>query len=65
MDFGLGGYPRLCCCQPTGKEALSLIWRKQREIIDIREAMHGKVGGGDDVENIILAGVESHPCREY
>ena len=48
-----------------GKEALSLIWRKQREIIDIREAMHGKVGGGDDVENIILAGVESHPCREY
>ena len=37
---------------------------EQRENFDIRETKHGKVGGGDDVENIISAGVEGHPCWE-
>ena len=51
---------------PTcGKRSIeSNLEEEQHENIDIREAKRGKVGDGDDVENIISVEVESHPCRE-
>jgi len=35
-----------------------------REVIVTREAKCGRVGSRDDLDNIISAGVEGHPCRE-
>ena len=36
----------------------------QCEILGNREPKRVKVGNGDDVDNVISARVESHPCRE-
>ena len=65
MDFGLGGLSKALLLPNRGKRSSeSNREEKQRETIDIREAKHVKVGGGDDVENIISIGVESHPFWE-
>ena len=62
MDFGLGGLSKALLLPNRGKRSSeSNREEKQRENIDIREAKHVKVGGGDDVENIISMGVEIHP----
>ena len=65
MDFGLGGLSRSLLLPTHGKRSIeSNLEEEQCQNIDIREAKRGKVGGGDDVENIISAGVESQPCRD-
>ena len=67
MDFRLGGLPKalqLPTCGKRSAESNSNREEEQHENFDLRKPKRGKVGDGDDVENIISARVESHPCRE-
>ena len=65
MDFGLGGLSKALLLPTRGKRrSESNREEEQHENIDIREAKHVKVVGGDDVENTISTGVESHPFQE-
>uniref|UniRef100_A0A7N2R465 DUF4220 domain-containing protein n=1 Tax=Quercus lobata TaxID=97700 RepID=A0A7N2R465_QUELO len=65
MDFRLGGLSKALMLPTRGKRNKeSNLEEEQCEDIDTREAKHGRVGSGDELENIISVGVESHPCRE-
>lgn len=65
MNFGLGGLSKALLLPTRGKRSSEPNREEeQHENFDVRESKRGKVGAGDDVENIISAGVESHPCQE-
>nr|POE66776.1 hypothetical protein CFP56_66185 [Quercus suber] len=65
MDFGLGGLSKALQLPTCGKRSSEQYREEeQQEDFDDRESKRGKIGGGKDVDNIISAGVESHPCQE-
>ena len=65
MDFGLGGLSKALMLPTHGKiNNDSVMKEEQCEILGSREPKHVRVGNGDDVDNVISAGVESHPWQE-
>ena len=65
MDFGLGGLSKALMLPVHGKRINDSVMEEVYcEILGSREPKYVRVGNGDDVDNVISAGVESHPCRE-
>ena len=65
MDFRLGGLSKALMLPACGKRINDSVMEEvQCEILGSRDLKHVRVGNGDDVDNVISAGVESHPCRE-
>ena len=65
MDFGLGGLSKALMPPARGKRINDSVMEEvQCEILGSREPKRVRIENGDDVDNVILAGVESHPCRE-
>ena len=65
MDFWLGRLSKALMLPTRGKRSNdSNLEEGKREVIDTREAKRGRVGSRDDLDNTILAGVESYPCWE-
>ena len=65
MDFGLGGLSKAFMLPTCGKRSNDLdLEEGQREVLNSREIKRVRVGSGDDLDNIISVGVESHPCWE-
>ena len=65
MDFGLGGLSKALMLLVRGKRNNeSVLEEGQCEILGSRETKRVRVGSGDDLDNVISAGVESHPCRK-
>ena len=63
MDFGLGGLSKALMLPTRGKRNNdSVLEEEQCEILGSRETKRVRVGNGDDVDNVISTGVESHPC---
>ena len=65
MDFGLEGLSKALMLPARGKRINDSVMEEvQCEILGSREPKRVRVGNGDDVDNVISEGVESHPCRE-
>ena len=65
MDFGLGGLSKALMLPARGKRVNDSVMEEvQCEILGSKEPKRVRVGNGDDVDNVISTGVESHPCRE-
>ena len=64
MDFGLERLSKALMLPTYRKRSNDSNQERQCEVIETREAKHGRVGSRDDIDNIISAGVESHPCWE-
>ena len=65
MDFRLVGLSKALMLPARGKRINDSVMEEvQCEILGSREPKRVRVGNGDDVDNVISEGVESHPCRE-
>ena len=65
MDFGHGGLSKAFMLPTRAKRSNdSNLEEGQREVFDSRETKRVRVGSGDDLDNIISVGMESHPCQE-
>ena len=65
MDFRLVGLSKALMLPARGKRINDSVMEEvQCEILGSREPKRVRVGNGDDVDNVISTGVESHPCRE-
>ena len=65
MDFGLEGLSKALMLPARGKRINDSVMEEvQCEILGSREPKCVRVRNGDDVDNVISAGVQSHPCRE-
>ena len=65
MDFRLEGLSKALMLPTRGKRNNETVLEEgQCEILGSRETKRVRVGSGDDLDNVISAGVESHPCRE-
>ena len=65
MDFRLVGLSKALMLPARGKRINDSVMEEVYcEILGSREPKYVRVGTGDDVDNVISAGVESHPCRE-
>ena len=64
MDFRRVGLSKALMLPARGKRINDSVMEEvQCEILGSKEPKRVRVGNGDDVDNVISEGVESHPCQ--